>query len=187
MESSSRVSLFFLLLGMAVGLALYSPAATATETKLVSEVCRNTTSVRYSDCLEALNNPRADNITDIRDLAFLSLDLAIANSSEAVRFLHDQITHASPELGPVLKLCYTNLESSYTDFLVAVPDLKADPMIANYDVFVALDGVNFCRNNMQEANVSIPEVERRCAHVQLFVRICDTTTNSFLTTYGRGH
>ncbi|KAK4800486.1 hypothetical protein SAY86_020973 [Trapa natans] len=175
---SYRVSLFLILLGIAVSLVLSSPAATATatETKLVREVCQNTSLMKYKDCVEALNDFRTGNITDIRALAFLSLDLARANSSEAVGFVRGLSVYAPSELGSVLKSCYDNLLYSHMNFHVAVGDLMVDPMTANYDTFVAMDGVNYCRNVMKEAKVSIPEVEKRCDNVEVFVHLCYTTT-----------
>ncbi|KAK4754313.1 hypothetical protein SAY87_002417 [Trapa incisa] len=159
---------------------IFSSASTVSsaETSLVRQVCGNTSSIPYNECVVALNGDfRTKKIRDIRALTFLSLDLAMANSSEAVGFVGGMAVKAPAGLKRVLKFCYDSLYSSNRNFHSAVGDLMVDPMVANYDVLIAMDGVRNCRYQMETANVSIPAVNQRCNNVELFVRICYTTTN----------
>ncbi|PKI58048.1 uncharacterized protein LOC116203115 [Punica granatum] len=174
MESPKFVNMF--VLKTAIALLVLSSATTAEESKLVKEVCGKTR-VPYNECVAALNSDlRMEAIKEIRELTFLSLDLAMANSSEAMGYVGGMVENSPPALKPVLYSCSGLLSSSYRNFHTAAGDLMANASRANYDVILAMGGPTNCRRAMKDANVSIPAVSTRCSYVEFFVQLCYTTT-----------
>ncbi|OWM80073.1 uncharacterized protein LOC116189388 [Punica granatum] len=179
----SPIIVRMILLKTAMALLLVSSPVAAQEIELVKEVCGKT-SVRYDDCTEALYDFQTVTTKDLRALTMLTLNLAMANSSEAMGFVSGMVENSPPAMKPVLDSCFGFLYGSYFSFHSAILDINmggkstAASLITN-----ALAGPADCRTAMELAKVSIPAVQTRCNNVEFFGKISYTAT-SMLTKTG---
>ncbi|KAL0015715.1 hypothetical protein SO802_002784 [Lithocarpus litseifolius] len=155
-------------------LFFHSPLQTnASSTKLIGSVCKNT--IDNDNCLKALeSDPRAVKASRLKDLAKISLELAVANATESKTYIDALLTknHTEP-----IKQCSFWFEAVVGSFRSALRELDEDVLSANYDSKIAGDDADSCENALALGKVQIPSISTRNNYAKLYSSIAFEITN----------
>lgn len=162
-------------------LVFHFPLPTNGATKLVEGVCKEAVdyatkgTLSYGSCLEALeSDSRTRSASDLKDLAKIALQLALANATASKAYIDDLLkkNHTA-----AIEKCFSLYKFVVGSFWSALQELDEDVMTANYDVKIAGDDASACENELLSGGVKVPEISRRNNDVQLYSSIGFVITN----------
>ncbi|RVX13293.1 putative invertase inhibitor [Vitis vinifera] len=156
-----------------------SPAHAASE--LVDGVCHE--SQNYSFCIQALeSDPKTPAAKDYMDLAVISLNLGISNTTDTRSYINDlyESPETDPSKKPALKGCISGYDGAVGSFKSALGELKEDALTANYDAKVAGDGAVSCEDQLASGGVKDSSISARNQFTLSLSNIADVITTHLL-------
>ncbi|KAM4080423.1 hypothetical protein ACJW30_11G015100 [Castanea mollissima] len=151
----------------------YPLPTNASTNKLVDSVCKKT--INNGDCINALeSHPRTATTSELKDLAKIAFQMAVANSTESKTYIDDLLNKNHTES---IKKCSFWYGAVVGSFRSGLEELDVDALTANYDAKVAADGANNCENALASAGVQVPSISTRNKYVRLYGSIGFEVTN----------
>ncbi|KAM7251865.1 hypothetical protein ACFE04_023748 [Oxalis oulophora] len=146
----------------------------AAPSKLVHDFCG--TVDNPGTCISALQlDPKSATVENYHDLLVITLNLAIANTTNSKDFL----VATKGKFNPVaMKACIEGFEYAVRTFRSALSGVDEDPESAGYDSAVAHDGAAECVTGFQSAKINVPtEISTRVGYVELYSNFANKITD----------
>ncbi|KAL9446414.1 hypothetical protein AB3S75_014136 [Citrus x aurantiifolia] len=136
---------------------------------LVDGVCKQTEN--YADCVSALQlNPRTSAASDLKSLARIVLETAIANTTNSKVYfeLMTKSKRTAPSLMPTLKNCISSYARTVALFNSTIMELDSDITAATYDALLAYLGSWYCGDSLKSTRLDVPSIKTRVYYLDLY-------------------
>ncbi|GMJ04154.1 hypothetical protein HRI_004084600 [Hibiscus trionum] len=138
---------------------VFSHSTVSADKKLVDKVCGDDAITDHAKCLKTLSNAKAMAAKNINELVEVVMEKGAAKTKKTLNFVEEKMKKPnSPAALTALKSCAEVYRYCISEFKLVGPELKVDPMSANYDIALILPEVGKCVKALQAAKLLIPEL-----------------------------
>ncbi|KAE8715309.1 hypothetical protein F3Y22_tig00110177pilonHSYRG00049 [Hibiscus syriacus] len=141
-----------------VSLNLFSLHMVSADQQLVTKVCEENTIEDTEGCLKILS-PQASKANNINQLVEVSMKQGAEVAQKTLTAVEElKKKPTSPAALTALQICTEVYSNCVDEFKIVGPELRDDPMSANYDVAIISPEIKRCVDALETARFNAPEL-----------------------------